>query len=61
MFDNDTKIAELKSEQSKYPMTMTYDEMCERQQKYYEENNITPPTLDEINQYIKEVRERAKK
>ena len=54
------KNAEIKAEQNKYKCTMSFDEMIERQAEYERVNNFPPLSLEEINQYIDEVRKNGK-
>lgn len=56
MLENLIKMAEIESEQSKYPCTMTFDEMREITLEDYKKKGRAPLSLDEINQYISEVR-----
>lgn len=54
------KITEIKTEQSKYQCTMSFDEMRKKQMEYNEKMGYPTLTLDEINQCVSEVRnERA--
>ena len=50
------KIDEIKKEQNNYMPTMSYEEIMEKQAEYNRKLGRERLTLDEINQYIDEVR-----
>ena len=56
--DKDTsfKIAEIKAEQANYKCNMSFDAMVKMQQEYDRSRGEKPITLEQINQYIDEVR-----
>lgn len=56
MLEKSTKITEIESEQSKYPCSMTIEEMRMLTLENDKKCGRNPLTLDEINQYISEVR-----
>lgn len=55
-FNPKPKLSGVKSDQSDYRCTMTFDEMQRKQSDYDKKTGKTPLTLDEINTYINEVR-----
>ena len=50
------KMAEIKAEQEKYKCKMSIEEMIKMQQEYDRSRGEKPITLEQINQYIDEVR-----
>lgn len=56
-FDEQMKIASVRSEQAKYKNKMSFDEATAMQKAHMKEIQMDPLTLDEINQYIKEARD----
>lgn len=50
------KMAEIKAEQERYKTEYTIKDIVSQVEKHDKETNYTAPTLEEINQYISEVR-----